>query len=162
MKPKLKLMAAGALLTLFASLACAAQGMREFTTGSLQRIVSEQKGNPFVLVVWSLDCAFCQTSLDNLVAEQRRRKDLRIVTVSTDSFGDSQAMAASVKRLKALGLTNNAWAFGDESPEHLRFALDPRWYGEKPRSYWFNPKGEKTAYSGVITPALIDKFMPER
>jgi hypothetical protein len=162
MKSRLKLLAAWALLTLAVSLAYAAQGIREFKSDSLQRIVAEQKGKPFVLVVWSLDCSFCQTSLDNLVAEQRRRKDLRIVTLSTDTLGDRETMAASVKRLQALGLTNNAWAFGDEPPEHLRYALDPRWHGEKPRSYWFNAKGEKTAYSGVITPPLIDKFMPER
>jgi len=162
MKSRLKLLAAWAMLTLAVSLTHAGQGMREFTTDSLQRLVAEQKGKPFVLVVWSLDCSFCQTSMDTLVSEQRRRKDLRIVTLSTDPIGDSEAMAASVKRLQVLGLTRDAWAFGDAPPEHLRYALDPKWHGEKPRSYWFNAKGEKTAYSGVITPALIGKFMPER
>ena len=162
MKFKLKLLAAWVLLTLFVSLAYAGQGMREFKSDSLQRIVAEQKGKPFVLIVWSLDCSFCQTSLDNLVMEQRRRKDLRIVTLCTDSIGDRETMAASVKRLQGLGLTHHAWAYGDEPPEQLRYALDPKWHGEKPRSYWFNAKGEKIAYSGVITPALIDKFMSER
>lgn len=142
-----------------ASAAPAAPVMREFTPDSLQRIVADQKGKPFVLVVWSLDCVFCQTSLENLAAERRRGRDIRVVTLTTDYLGDEQLMEQSAKRLHALGFAGNAWAFGDESPERLRYALDPKWHGEKPRTYWFNAKGERTAYSGVVTAEQIGKRM---
>jgi hypothetical protein len=55
-------------------------------------------------------------------------------------------------------MTRNAWAFGSTPPEQLRYVIDPKWHGEKPRSYWFNARGEKIAYSGVLTPATIQKL----
>lgn len=175
MKYKLKLLVAWALLTLFISVTYAAQEMRPFAQDSLKRIVAEQRGKPFVLVVWSLDCSFCLTSLENLSKEsqkqmqtqkkKKKRKQkhnskpkLNIVTLSTDAYSDAEAMAASRKKLKSLRLTDNAWAFGDDSPEYLRFAIDRKWAGEKPRTYWFNARGERKAYSGVITPMLIEEF----
>jgi hypothetical protein len=33
-----------------------------------------------------------------------------------------------------------------------------RWRGEKPRSYWYDAQGQRIAYSGVITPAVIAKM----
>lgn len=162
MRYKLKLLIGWVLLTLVISVTYAAPAMRTFTPDSLPRIIAEHKGKPFVLVVWSLDCSFCQTSLDNLASERRIRKDLRVVTLSTDAIGDEEAMAQAATRLQALGLADNAWAFGDAPPEQLRYALDARWYGEKPRTYWFNAKGERTPYSGLITPAVIERFMQKR
>ena len=159
---KRKLLAGWAMLTLFISFAYAAPGMRAFAADSLQGIVHENKGKPFVLVVWSLDCSYCQTSLGNIAAERGRGRNLRVVTLSTDAFDDAEAMAQAALRLKAVGFAENAWAFGDAPPEQLRYALDPRWHGEKPRSYWFDAKGNRTAYSGVITPEVMDKFMPKR
>lgn len=162
MKGKIKALLGGATLALFISAACAAQDMRTFTKDSLKQIVAEQKGKPFVLVVWSLDCSFCQTSLENLAAERSRGRKLRIVTLSTDSITDGETMSASMKRLRALGLNGNAWAFDDQPAEVLRYALDPGWHGEKPRSYWIDVKGEKKAYSGLITPTLINEFLGTR
>jgi hypothetical protein len=46
-------------------------------------------------------------------------------------------------------------------PERLRYAIDRSWHGEKPRSYWFNARGERVAYSGVITAAVIDKYLKQ-
>jgi hypothetical protein len=31
-----------------------------------------------------------------------------------------------------------------------------------PRSYWFNARGERTAYSGTITPAVIARMSAGR
>jgi cytochrome oxidase Cu insertion factor (SCO1/SenC/PrrC family) len=148
----------GLALAFFSMSATAASTIQPFEPDSMARIVESQKGKPFVLVVWSLDCEFCQASLQTLAQEKRKRKDLNIVTLSMDPLDDPQAAALMQKRLAALGMTGNAWAFGAMPPERLRYAIDPKWHGEKPRSYWFNARGEKTAYSGVITPATIEKL----
>lgn len=151
----------GALLMLTASLANAAPAIREFQSDSLPQIVSSQKGKPFVLVVWSLDCPYCQASMGTLSQEARKRKDLQVVTLTTDTLGDAQTSALVRKRLKAAGLTSNAWAFGPVAPEQLRFAIDAGWHGEMPRSYWFNARGERVAHSGVITAAIVNKMLAE-
>lgn len=135
--------------------ATAGPALQAFEPDSLSRIVEQQKGKPFVLVVWSLDCVYCQHSMKALAEEKRRNKDLTVVTISTDPASDPEAVALMQKRLASFGMTRNAWAYGEAPSEHLRFAIDPKWRGEKPRSYWYNAQGERTAYSGVLTSAMI-------
>lgn len=134
----------------------AGAALQAFEPDSLARIVEQHKGKPFVLVVWSLDCVYCQHSMKALAEEKRRNKGLTVVTVSTDPASDPDAVALMQKRLASFGMTRSAWAYGDAPAEHLRFAIDPKWRGEKPRSYWFNAQGERTAYSGVLTSAMIE------
>ena len=146
-----------AAFLLFPAVAAAA-GLQSFETDTFTRIVEKQKGKSFVLLVWSLDCEFCQASLKTLSEEKRKRKDLNIVTVSTDAVDDPQAASLMQKRLVSLNLIANAWAFGSAPPEQLRYAIDPKWHGEMPRSYWFNARGKKVAYSGMLTPTVIDRL----
>jgi hypothetical protein len=143
---------------LVAATAVAAPLLKPFEPGSMERIVESNKGQPFVIIVWSLDCEFCQFSLDTFARERQKRNDLRVVTISTDPAEDPTLGPMMKARLASLGMGRDAWAFGSLPPERLRYAIDPKWYGEKPRSYWFNARGEKTAYSGVITPEVIHKL----
>jgi hypothetical protein len=139
--------------------ACQAQAApKPFEPDSLAQIVAAHKGKPFVLVIWSLDCEFCQASLAVLGQEKLARPNLRVVTVSTDAQGDAQTDAAVEERLRGLGLMAEAWAFGAAPPEQLRYAIDPKWHGEMPRSYWFDGRGKPLAYSGVLSAATIAKL----
>lgn len=149
---------AGYLCVLLPVMASASEAVQSFESESLTHIVASQKGKPFVLVVWSLDCAYCQASFNTLGQEKRKRKDLNVITLATDAVADAQVPAMITKKLKAAGLVANAWAFGTAPPEQLRFAIDAGWHGELPRSYWFNTRGERVAYSGVITPATVEKL----
>ena len=150
------------LLALFgmaaAQAAQAAPVLQAFEPDSLVRILEKQKGKPFVLILWSLDCEYCQASLQVLSREKRRDKNLRVVTLSTDPAGDAQAAALMRKRLASLGMASDAWAFGAAPAEQLRYVVDPRWHGEMPRSYWFDAQGGKVAYSGVLTPLALKKL----
>lgn len=137
-----------------------AQGApKAFEPESLKSIIKAQRGQPFVLVVWSLDCEYCQTSLRNLADKKRKTKKLRIVTVSTDMFADEQSLGLMQDRLQQLNLAENAWAFGAAPPEQLRYSIDPLWHGEMPRSYWFDAKGKARAVSGVLLPKQIDQLL---
>lgn len=132
--------------------------LRAFEPDSMPRLVDAHKGKPFVVVVWSLDCEFCRASLDTLAQVRRQRPDLTVVTISTDEADDPELGPMMRERLAKLGMDKDAWAFGSAPPERLRYAIDRGWHGEKPRSYWFNAQGERVAYSGVITPAVIDRY----
>lgn len=134
----------------------AASALQSFEPDSLQRIVAQHKGKPFVLIVWSLDCEYCQASLKTLA--QKTDKKITIVTLATDSVSDPATAALVRKRLDKLEIKGQAWAFGDAPAEQLRYALDPGWHGEIPRSYWFRADGDRFAYSGILTSILIDKF----
>lgn len=139
-------------------LALAATPLQSFEPDSMARIIEQHKGKPFMMLVWSLDCGFCQVSLKTLSKLKHEGKPLNIVTVSTDPVDDPQAAALMQQRLSDLKLRQEAWAFGDASPEKLKYAIDPKWHGEKPRSYWFNPRGERVAYSGLLDEATIRKL----
>lgn len=136
----------------------AAHALRPFEPDSLARLVAQQQGKPFVLVLWSLDCEYCLASLKTLGQEVRKRKQLRVVTLSTDAAADPELGPMMRQRLAAFGLPAHAWAYGDAPAEQLRYMIDPKWHGEKPRSYWFNARGERVAHSGMITTATIDKL----
>ncbi|MBI1891212.1 MAG: redoxin domain-containing protein [Burkholderiales bacterium] len=146
------------LFLLLPALSLAATGLQTFEADSFARILEKQKGKAFVLVVWSLDCEFCQVSLKTLASEKVKHKGLSVVTISTDDADDPQSATLMQKRLSDLRMSDNAWAFGSAPPERLRYVIDPQWHGEMPRSYWFNARGEKVAYSGVLTPATIGKL----
>jgi hypothetical protein len=137
----------------------AAPAVQAFGPDGMARIVASQKGEPFVLLVWSLDCVYCQASMKTL-GQERTKRALKVVTLATDAVDDAQSLALIRKKLRAARLTDNAWAFGGAPAEQLRYAVDPKWHGEMPRSYWFDARGERIAYSGVITTEVINKMAP--
>ncbi|MEB0140626.1 hypothetical protein QN363_16480 [Undibacterium sp. CCC2.1] len=136
--------------------------MREFTSESMDSLIHNQKGKPFVLVLWSLDCEFCQASLAALGKSKKTNKNVRVLSIGTDSLLDPQNLQLMKQKLQSYGLSSKAWAFGEEAPERLRFSVDPTWHGEMPRSYWFDAHGKRTAVSGVIDAAEINQFFHQK
>lgn len=133
-------------------------GIRRFTPESLREIEQAHRGEPFVMVLWSLDCVYCKASVRYLAGQENRGK-LKIVTVATDSIDDALSRAAIRGRLVQAKLRGEAWAYGDAPAEQIRYAIDPAWYGELPRSYWYDARGNRTAYSGVIDAAVLARHM---
>jgi hypothetical protein len=152
----MKRLIAGALLSsCLMGTQAGAQAPRAFDVDSLPKIQASHHGKPFVLMLWSMDCEFCQASLKLLSEAKKSDPDLQIVTISTDPVADARLAAQSSHRLAELGLAKDAWGFGDAAPERLRYAIDPRWHGEMPRTYWFDANGRRTAHSGVLSRELI-------
>jgi hypothetical protein len=150
------------LLLLLVSASAWAQGVQAFKAGSLAQIEARHHGRPFVLLVWSLDCPFCHTSLEVLARARAANPQLEIVTVSTDPLADQALSVPAQARLAALALLDDTWSFGSDPAERLRFALDPGWRGEKPRSYWYDASGKRVAYSGLIKPEQLQKWQRRR
>ena len=145
----------GAMLT--ASLAGAAE-VKSFGPGSFAQIAASAHGKPQVVMVWSLDCSYCAPSFEALAQAQRR--GLKVVTIATDPVDDDEAMTLVLQKLANSGLHAETWAFGTAPAEQLRHAIDPKWRGEMPRSYWFDGKGRVQAYSGLITPERAASMLP--
>jgi hypothetical protein len=151
-----------AMLAACISLAAAAQGQEQikpFNADSFAQIVESAKGKPLAVMVWSLDCSYCEPSFKALVDAQRRT-GLKVVTIATDNADDEEATRLIRKKLADAQLLGDAWAFGPAPAERLRHAIDPGWRGEMPRSYWFDGKGRKQhAYSGMLTPEKISSLL---
>jgi hypothetical protein len=136
----------------------AGTGLKSFEPQSVEQITARHRGKPYMVLVWSMDCEFCQQSLDVLSKARAANPSFDIVTITTDPLSDAALSAMVQKRLSSIDLLSDAWSFGAAAPERLRYAIDPRWRGEKPRSYWYDAQGQVVAHSGMVTPALIAKM----
>jgi hypothetical protein len=123
--------------------------IKPFLRTTLEEIERANAGKPFWLVLWDLECTYCMKSLANLAAAQRAAPNVHVVTISTDPITAAPELRA---RLAQLGVRSEAYAFGNDSVEALRFAIDPSWIGEKPRAYRYSKSGEREAISGVVSP----------
>ncbi len=65
-----------------------------------------------------------------------------------DSSADEQVQQILGKNDLA-GLEN--WIFADDNSQKLRYEIDPLWYGEMPRTYFYNKKHEREGVSGVLS-----------
>jgi hypothetical protein len=67
--------------------------------------------------------------------------------IATDPMESASELAA---RLAQLGVSSDAYAFGDAPREALQYAIDATWLGEKPRAYRYGADGKREAISGVL------------
>lgn len=146
-------------LTLLASssLAQAAQEPLPFVSGSLDTIVSSQKGNAFVLALWSLDCVYCRHDLAMLSRLKAAYPELRLVLVATDTPARRAEIPPALDSLQ-LG-AEESWIFADGFIERLRHQVDPRWFGELPRTYFYGPDGERIGISGKLDEAAVEEWI---
>lgn len=141
-----------ALALIFLS-ASALGEIRPFTVGSMAAITGERAGRPFVLSFWSATCAHCPAELKTLGALRKRYPKLEVVLVATDSPAES-ALLGEMARGYGLGDVAQ-WVFADQQPERLRFEVDRTWYGELPRTYFFNRQHKVESVSGVVPPERL-------
>lgn len=135
------------LSLLLLSGALAAEPLRPFVSGSLQQIVGAQRGKPFLLAFWSLDCSHCQDEL-RMFGKAVQQARLPLVLVAVDTSAQQAEIGA---RLRKYGLDKQpAWVFADADSDKLRFEIDRRWYGELPRSYLYRADGSSEAVSGKL------------
>jgi hypothetical protein len=128
--------------------------IKPFELGTLKSITQAQRGSPFWLVLWDLDCPYCMKSLTNIAQAQARDPKLRVVTVSTDSSDQANAVKS---RLAQLGVRSDMYVFSATAPDALRYAIDPDWLGEKPRAYFYDETGTRTTFTGVLKDAQLTR-----
>ena len=134
--------------------------IRPFTVDSLQAIEKERDGRPFVLAFWSSTCTHCPHELRTLGELTRRYPRLDVVLVAADT----PDLAPELARLaKEYGLGKQTqWVFADEQAERLRFAVDRRWYGELPRTYFYDAQHRREGRSGVIPREQLEHWVREQ
>ncbi len=147
------------LALMLASTVVKAQELHPFVRGSEQAIVSSHHGHPFILALWSLDCIHCRDDMALFGKLEKKYRDLNLVLVSTDAPEQKMSITRMLRQYRLK--TAESWVFADEFTERLRYEIDPQWYGELPRTYFFYADGHATAISGKIDAELITKWMRE-
>ena len=127
-----------------------------FKADTFAAIKEEFAGKPFMVSLWSVDCAPCRIELDMLGELKASQPDFPLVIISTDQIEEREE---SLYVLEDYGLENLAtWMFADSFVERLRYSIDPAWYGELPRSYFYDADHQAEAHSGVLTQEMLDTF----
>ena len=157
---RLGLLALLSLFLLTAMPAWAAQEIKPFVRGSIQKIVSARQGKPFIINFWSLSCTYCGDELAMLKNLSAKYPKLDLVLISTDTRGEEKQvydMLAKFSLNKA-----EAWVFAETYTERLYFEIDRKWQGELPRTYFFSAKNEIKSISGKLDQQYLEQWAKQQ
>jgi len=133
-----------------------ADNFREFTAESFEEIKAGFEGQEFLLGLWSVDCPPCMVEMEFMAKLVELNPDLAYVLVSTDPIDQRDY---SAEFLEDVGLGGKeSWMFADSFVERLRFSIDPNWYGELPRSYFFDNNHAMKSHSGIVNEELLQQW----
>ncbi len=145
------------ILLLWASHATASVELQPFMADSIDEIAAARHGQAFIVVLWSVNCPPCLKELIHLQQSKNRFSRSSLVLVATDDRQSVDKVEEILNRYD-LGQMDN-WMFSGSMPERLRFAIDPFWYGELPRTYFYDDTHQRSAHSGVLTQTMLQQWL---
>lgn len=144
-----KLIACFLLILLTAVNAPAQAEPAPFKPGSYQQILTDHANQPFMLVIWSINCSSCLKDMALLNEIHKSRPELKMVMIAADEPSAAGQIQQILEKNELTGIEN--WAYADDNAEKLQYEIDPKWYGELPRTYFFDKTHQRTGVSGVLS-----------
>jgi thiol-disulfide isomerase/thioredoxin len=130
--------------------------------GSYQKIIAAHKGRPFIVALWSVNCSHCGKDLEIFSRLSKKYANFSLVLISTDTPDQEVAISAGLQRYK-LGQGGQAnvesWVYADSYIERLNYEIDSKWYGELPRTYFFDAQGHAKGVSGVLDETETERWV---
>ena len=145
-----------AVLAVAWAAATSAAEMRVFGPGSLESIRRAHAGRPFVLSFWSVHCEPCAREMAVWREMQARHPDVKVVLVATDGPEEADRVEAFLRRHDP-GPAER-WRYADAFVEKIRYAIDPKWRGELPRTYFHDGEHRVEAVSGLPDPKWLEAW----
>lgn len=145
------------LMSIFAQGSLAKVSLKPFESDSLSKVEQTREGEAFVVVLWSIDCPPCIKELKLLSKFKTSGLLTRFILVSTDGEEYRDELERLIYAEQLSGYEH--WLFNDALPERLRYKIDPLWYGELPRSYFYDEHGERIPHSGVLTEEILQAWL---
>ncbi len=131
--------------------------LKSFERDSYKTILADYQGKPFLLGLWSLDCPPCFKELEELARWKQQYPQLNLVLIATDEYELKEEVN---QQIKAFGLEqSDNWIFSEQATVKLRYAIDPNWHGELPRSYLYDAQHQSTAVSGLLNKETIQQWV---
>ena len=121
--------------------------MKPFMASSRMEIEKAHQGQPMIVAFWSLDCTYCLEELNTLGEFVKQHPKIKLVLVNADGLSTTQEVAKALKQIK-LPAVYEAWQFSEPDEERLRYSIDKAWYGELPRTYYYDNSHQVKAVSG--------------
>lgn len=131
--------------------------LKPFTSGSYQQILDKYTDRPLVLMIWSINCTSCLKKMPTMSELHRLMPGINLITLATDDISASE-QASSILTEHKLNQTDN-WIFADTNPQKLRYEIDPKWYGEVPRTYFIDKNHQRIGISGSVPDEKIEAMI---
>lgn len=131
-------------------------GPRPLQPGAFADLVAARRGQPFLLVLWSITCVPCREEFALLRDMRAQHPGLPLVLVSTDDLADAGLAA---RALRDFGMDREeSWIFAADA-QALRYEIDPAWYGELPRAYFYDAAHRREGVSGQLPRSRIEQWL---
>jgi thiol-disulfide isomerase/thioredoxin len=125
--------------------------LKSFISGSYQQLLKDNTGKPFMLAIWSITCPSCIKDMAVLSAVHKAHPDVKVIMLSTDELTDAPDAQKILEKNQLAEVEN--WIYAEENMQKLQFEIDPKWYGELPRTYFFDKTHQREGISGVLSKA---------
>ncbi|PAJ74061.1 hypothetical protein CJF42_12580 [Pseudoalteromonas sp. NBT06-2] len=123
-----------------------------------QSIQQQNLNENWIAVFWSLECPPCFKELQTISGIIKSTPDLKLVLINTDADNDmKEKMDEVINKYQLNDLT--LLHFADEQASQNRYIIDPTWYGELPRSYFFNRAGQSQGRSGLVDKNILQQWL---
>ncbi len=133
-----------------------AENIMPFNADSFNAIKEQYQGREFLVGLWSVDCPPCLVELELMSSLLVTNPDLPFVLISTDSI---ELQEEATEFLEEFDLASRkTWMFADNFVERLRFSIDPNWFGELPRSYYFDAEHDMQSHSGILNQSILESW----
>ncbi len=144
------------LLALLGAPAGASTAFRPLRGGSFASLVATRRDQPFLLILWSITCGPCRDEFALLREMRARHPGLPLVLISTDDVSDE---LVATRALQDFAMADEeSWIFADDA-QKLRYEIDPDWYGELPRAYFYDAGHRRAGVSGSLTREQIEAWL---
>jgi thiol-disulfide isomerase/thioredoxin len=111
---------------------------------------------PLIISFWSIDCPYCIDDLKKLGKALSKNTNVKLITVCVD--GKESAKKAERILSQANLPKHEKYQYAEVDEDRLRYNIDPAWYGELPRTYFYDATHQVTPLSGKISNSFLDKW----
>ena len=144
------------LLFLFFSHFSFAYDFMPFDMNTRKVIEKRYIDQPLIISFWSIDCPYCIGDLKKLGKALSKNTNVKLITVCVD--GKESAKKAERILNQANLPKHEQYQYAEVDEDRLRYNIDPAWYGELPRTYFYDATHQVTPLSGKISNSFLDKW----
>jgi len=144
------------LFFLFFSHLSFAYDFMPFDMNTRQVIEKRYIDQPLIISFWSIDCPYCIDDLKKLGKALSKNTNVKLITVCVD--GKESAKKAERILSQANLPKHEQYQYAEVDEDRLRYNIDPSWYGELPRTYFYDAAHQVTPLSGKISNSFLDKW----
>lgn len=127
-----------------------------FDMNTRQVIEKRYIDQPLIISFWSIDCPYCIGDLKKLGKALSKNTNVKLITVCVD--GKESAKKAERILSQANLPKHEQYQYAEVDEDRLRYNIDPAWYGELPRTYFYDAAHQVTPLSGKISNSFLDKW----